>query len=196
MAGQTLVSDLKMTAGPTAAAQDDGLSALVREHGRLVFRIAYSLLRDHHDAEDAVQEVFLRVLKQSKKLEELQSPKAWLAQIAWRVASDKAKSRPAAGKMEPIEDSSAEDLVALKAGGASPDELAAKSEMQRMLESLIGSLPKELREPLLLTAQQELSSAEVAEVLGVPEGTVRTRVMRARQLLKEKLTARLGGTHA
>ena len=196
MAGQTLVSDLKMTAGPTAALKDDGLTALVREHGRLVFRIAYSLLRDHHDAEDAVQEVFLRVLKQSRKLEELESPKAWLAQIAWRVASDKAKARGQVGRMQGLDESETGEVAAMQAKGATPDELAANHQMQTLLEAMIGTLPKELREPLLLTAQQELNSAEVAGVLGVPEGTVRTRVMRARQLLKEKLAARLGGAHA
>ena len=193
MAGQTLVSDWKLAAA--TALEEGGVSVLVREHGRMVFRIAFSQLRDHHDAEDAVQEVFLRVLKQSRKLDELQDPKAWLAQIAWRVASDRAKSRAVVERMRAME-ASAEDVVELQAGGASPDEMAAESQMQRLLEALISSLPKELRDPLLLTAQQELTSAEVAEVLGVPEGTVRTRVMRARQLLKEKLAARLGGTHA
>ena len=62
---------------------------LAHEHGRLVFRICWAVSRNHHDAEDASQEVFLRVLKHEKELASLEDAKAWLARIAWRVAIDR-----------------------------------------------------------------------------------------------------------
>ena len=73
--------------------QDEMLEALVREHSRLVYRIAYAVLRRHHDAEDATQETFMRMLRYRTKLSAVQDPKAWLARIAWRVAVDRGKQR-------------------------------------------------------------------------------------------------------
>ena len=68
---------------------EDALETAVREHARLVYRVAYSVLRNHHDAEDATQEVFVRVLRNRSKLEAVKDLKAWLARIAWRVAVDR-----------------------------------------------------------------------------------------------------------
>lgn len=69
------------------------LEALVREHSRLVYRIAYSVLRRHHDAEDAAQETFMRVLRYRSKLADVRDAKTWLARIAWRVAVDRSRQR-------------------------------------------------------------------------------------------------------
>src|SRR5512135_3035888 len=71
--------------------RDAMLDGMVREHSRLVYRIAYAVLRRHHDAEDATQETFLRVLRYSATLAAVEDPKTWLARIAWRVAVDRNK---------------------------------------------------------------------------------------------------------
>src|SRR5438128_10310977 len=73
---------------------EDAIEAAVREHARLVYRIVYSVLRNHHDAEDATQETFVRVLRYRRKLQGVQDPKTWLARIAWRVAIERGKRRP------------------------------------------------------------------------------------------------------
>jgi RNA polymerase sigma-70 factor (ECF subfamily) len=83
-----------------------------------------------------------------------------------------------------------EELVEqLQATGRPPDEQAADRQFQNLLEQLIPALPEELRHPLELSTVQELNSSEIAEVLNIPESSVRTRLMRARKLLKEKLSA-------
>src|SRR5690348_17030500 len=82
------------------ATNEDALEGAVREHARLVYRIAYSVSRNHHDAEDATQETFLRVLRYRRKLEGVVDPKTWIARIAWRVALDQAKKRPAVSLSE------------------------------------------------------------------------------------------------
>src|SRR5277367_7048676 len=69
--------------------RDETLEELVRQHSRLVYRIAYAALRSHHDAEDATQETFLRVLRYSRKLAGVEDHKSWLARVAWRVAIDR-----------------------------------------------------------------------------------------------------------
>ena len=72
---------------------DEALETLVRQHSRLVYRIAYAVLRRHHDAEDATQETFMRVLRYSSKLPDVEDPKTWLARIAWRVAIDRVRQQ-------------------------------------------------------------------------------------------------------
>src|SRR5262245_49972394 len=76
-----------------AQSVEDKLESLVREHAGLVFRVAYSVLRDHHDAEDAAQETFLRVLRHRSELGGIREPRAWLARIAFRIALNKYRSR-------------------------------------------------------------------------------------------------------
>jgi RNA polymerase sigma-70 factor (ECF subfamily) len=68
--------------------------------------------------------------------------------------------------------------------------------MMSLLERLVSSLPRDLREVLILSAAEELTSADISEVLGIPEGSVRTRLLRAREILREKLAALLEHKHA
>lgn len=87
VAGELILGEAR-----TAARDRDGaVESLVREHARLVYRISYAVLRSRADAEDAVQETFVRVLRYSRRLTAVQNPKTWLARIAWRVAIDKSK---------------------------------------------------------------------------------------------------------
>jgi RNA polymerase sigma-70 factor (ECF subfamily) len=72
-------------------------------------------------------------------------------------------------------------------GGANAEEVAAQSQMIALVERLIASLPKELRDPLTLATVEELTSAEIGEILGIPEGSVRERISRARHVLGGKL---------
>ena len=82
----------------------------------------------------------------------------------------------------------AADVVeSLRATGASAEEVAAHAQMLALVERLIASLPKDLREPLTLSTVEELTSAEIGEALGIPEGSVRERISRARAMLGEKL---------
>lgn len=167
---------------PIARAAEDALETLVREHARLVYRVCYSVLRHAQDSEDAAQETFMRVLRHLKKLPEVRDQRAWLARIAWRVALDRRRSTP-----EMSLDDAAAAVAGLRASGAAADDLAAGNELSALLERLIASLPEDLREPLVLSTVEEMTSADIAAVLDIPEASVRTRIFRARQLLREKL---------
>jgi RNA polymerase sigma-70 factor (ECF subfamily) len=175
-----------------AERRDKVLAALVeqavREHSRLVYRIAYAVLRSHHDAEDATQETFLRVLRYRAKLDAVEDPKTWLARIAWRVAVDRARK---GGKTCEIafEDQA---LSVLEAASSEPHavEIIQGERTEIVLEKLIAALPAKLREPLVLSTVEEMSPREVAATLGISEAAVRSRVFRARQILKQKLTRR------
>lgn len=165
------------------AAEND-LEALVREHSRLVFKIAYAAVRNPHDAEDIVQEVFLRVLRSQKHLAEVLDPRAWLARITWNVVNDRRRAHRATNGLE--------DVVEPSSLAPSPERIVERQEMAQVVERMIAALPPELREPLVLSAIEELAGVQVAEVLGIPEAAVRARVFRARQILKEKLAGYVG----
>ncbi len=180
---EALLSD----AIPIADSSEDDLEASVREHARLVFRIAHALLRNHHDAEDAVQETFLRLVRHRRKLTAVQNRRAWLARIAWRTALDRVRARGRTASEVPLV--AAGTVAGLHAAGAGAEQIAAGQEMLALTECLLAGLPSDLREALTLSSIEELSSAEVGEVLGITETSVRNRVFRARRLLREKMAA-------
>jgi DNA-directed RNA polymerase specialized sigma24 family protein len=83
-------------------ANDDRLELVIREHARLVCRIAYSVLPNHHDAEDATQETFLRLVRYASKMHEIREMRSWVAQIAWRVSIGKKKTPDVALDSDPF----------------------------------------------------------------------------------------------
>lgn len=173
--------------------EDAQLESLVRQHSRMVYRIAYAVLRSHHDAEDAAQETFLRVLRYSHKLASVENGKTWLARIAWRVAEDRSQQR---GRRREI---ALDDPEKPEGETASSDfpahEVAHGSQVGELLERLINNLPEKLRQPLILSALEEMSPVEVAATLGMSEAAVRSRVFRARQILREKLAGSVTKKH-
>jgi RNA polymerase sigma-70 factor (ECF subfamily) len=170
---------------------EDALETAVREYARLVFRIAYSVLRNHHDAEDATQETFMRALRYRRKLEGVRDPKTWLARIAWRVAVQRGMRRRESSLDE---ETIAAAVLQMRSQLSSAEEFTLGHEMSGLLESLIAALPENLRDALRLSAIEELGPSQVAEVLEVSESSVRSRLFRARQILKDKLAA-LDGKH-
>src|SRR5215470_1648727 len=151
------------------ATTEDALEAAVREHARLVYRIAYSVLRNHHDAEDATQETFMRVLRYRRKLEGIDDPKTWLARIAWRVAVERGKKQP---EISLSEAETTKAVSELRSQVASAEESALGDEMTHLLRCLISALPQQLRDALRLSTIHELAPSEIATVLGTSESSV------------------------
>jgi RNA polymerase sigma-70 factor (ECF subfamily) len=184
LAGEAILSG----AATAERSQVELLETLVREHSRLVYRIAYAVLRQHHEAEDATQETFLRVVRYSSRLAEVEDPKTWLARIAWRVAVE--FGRRNARKHEiPLEDPEKPTQEVISPD-ASADQTIQGTQVGAALEKLIAALPEKLRAPLILSAIEEMTPREIAATLDINEAAVRSRVFRARQILKEKLVQR------
>jgi RNA polymerase sigma-70 factor (ECF subfamily) len=192
MAGQVVLGETVLKSAMATEAAAPNVETLVAGHSVMVFRIAYSILRNHHDAEDAAQECFLRVWKHKDRLHEINNVKTWLARIAWTTALDKRRASRAMVSLSD-EQSGAELMQSIPDLAPAADEQLAGAEMRQMLERLIAGLPEDLRHPLELSTVQELNSAEIAEVMKIPEGSVRTRLFRARKQLKEKLAVLLEG---
>ena len=156
------------------------LAALVQTHSGLLFRVAQSILRSPSEAEDVVQDVFIRVLKHRHSLHSITNTRVWLIRIAWNLAIDrKRRIQP-----EQIDELFAQSLVT---SDIPADQ--AYDQAQRMTSVLreIERLPKRERHVLLLSAIDELGTAEMAQVLGRSESAVRALLFRARTRLRERL---------
>jgi RNA polymerase sigma-70 factor, ECF subfamily len=189
LAGEAILSGAATIEHSHDRSHDEALEALVREHSRLVYRIAHAVLRRHHDAEDATQETFMRVLRYSSKLSAVDDPKTWLARIAWRVAVDRSRQRGRTQEI-PLEDPE-KPIPEVASSDAPADETVHGSQISAVLERMIAALPEKLRQPLILSAIEEMSPREVAATLAINEAAVRSRVFRARQILREKLAGRI-----
>lgn len=163
---------------------DEEFSLLVYRQHRFVFRVAFALLRNRQDAEDVAQETFLKLYRNGR-WRGMRDEKAFLARTAWRLALDLRRG-PA---MEAVD----LDADAMPSGAASPEQQALSADSTAALHRMIDALPEELRQPLALSGIEGMNSREIGAVLGLAEGTVRTRLMRGRQLLKEKIANMKGG---
>ena len=185
LAGEAILSG----AAAADSSRDEAIEEMVRQHSRLVYRITYAVLRRHHEAEDATQETFLRVLRYSSKLAAVEDPKTWLARIAWRVAVDRSKR---SGRRQEIPlDQPEQQMREVVSPHASADQTIQGTQVGEVLEKLIAALPEKLRAPLILSAIEEMSPREIAATLNINEAAVRSRVFRARQTLKDKLAQRV-----
>jgi len=156
----------------------------VHRQSHFVFRVAYGVLRNASDAEDVVQETFLKLYRTGGWIE-MRDEKAFLARAAWRMAVQRLPKR----KEEELDCETA-------SSAANPEARAIAGDSNALVRQMIDALPEELRQPLALSALDEMGSPEIARVMGIPEGTVRTRLMRARAMLKEKLAAMTDGRYA
>jgi RNA polymerase sigma-70 factor (ECF subfamily) len=156
-------------------------TALVQRQSRFVFRVAYAVLLNSHDAEDTVQETFLKLYRNGG-WRNVGNERAFLARVAWRVAIDRRRSsHPAAA----ITDS--ETAAEPSSTNPGPEQTLVARNQHAVVHAMIDALPDDLRLPLVLSASDELNSREIAAILGIPEGTVRTRLQRARHVLRQRL---------
>ena len=159
------------------------VEAVVLQHARFVYQVAYAVLGHAQEAEDAAQETFIRVWKHAGELSGILNQRAWLARIAWRVASDRRRKYP---KMEIAPE---DGLTECEAHGTGAEEGMIRSQQLALLQRMIAMLPNDLRETLALSTVEEMTSVEIAAALGISESSVRGRLLRARQLLREKVQA-------
>jgi RNA polymerase sigma-70 factor (ECF subfamily) len=171
----------------SAVGRDERFEELVGRQARFMFQVAFGLLRNRQDAEDAVQEAFLKLYR-GEAWQQMENEKGFLARTVWRVALDHLP-KPAE-RMSDVEEM---QLAAVGGIGASPEQSAVDEDERAILRRLIDGLPEELRQPLVLSSVEEMTSREVAAAMGIPEGTVRTRVMRARTELRRRFLAMMEG---
>jgi RNA polymerase sigma-70 factor (ECF subfamily) len=170
-------SAVRDEAGQMAA--EETLAALVSQYAGTLYRVAFSVLRNPADAEDAVQEAFLRVLRHRETLDEVRDRRVWLIRIVWNIVLDRKRR----AKTRPETDDVAELARVLPSDGLSAEEIAAAAQHHAHVLACVERLPAKEREVLMLSAFEELNSVEIASVLEISESSVRSRLFRARNLM-------------
>ena len=154
----------------------------VREYHRLVFHVAYAVLSDRADAEEVVQDAFFRAYRKLSGLREPEKFRSWVARMGYRLALNRRRAAIRGLRR----DSSWHEMNAGAQGNV--ESIVAQREVQRRLREEIDRLPKKLRAVVLLSAVEELETHDIAGVLRIPEGTVRSRLHLARKSLLKAFT--------
>jgi RNA polymerase sigma-70 factor (ECF subfamily) len=159
---------------------------LVQTYSPLLFRVANSILRSPAEAEDIVQDLFVRVLERREALGDILDMRVWLVRIAWNLAlTRRRRIRP-----EQIDAEFAERL----AGSTVPaDQALAEAQRIKAVLRELERLPKQEHHVLLLSAVEELSTAEISAILGKSESAVRALLFRARTRLRDRLNVNQRG---
>jgi RNA polymerase sigma-70 factor (ECF subfamily) len=164
-------------------AEEETLAALVSQYSGTLYRVAFSVLRNPADAEDAVQEAFMRVLRHRDTLGEVRDQRVWLIRIVWNIVLDRKRR----AKTRPETDDVSELARVLPAQGLSAEQIASAAQHHAHVLACVDQLPAKERQVLMLSAFQELTSVEIASVLGITESSVRSRLFRARNLMGDLL---------
>jgi RNA polymerase sigma-70 factor, ECF subfamily len=149
----------------------------VRECHHLVFHVAYAVLSDRADAEEVVQDAFFRAYRKLSGLREPQKFRAWVAQMGYRLALNRWRAAARARRR----DTSWHEMY--RDAQTNVESIVAQREVKQRLREEIDRLPKKLRAVVILNAVQELDTRDIAGVLHIPEGTVRSRLHLARKAL-------------
>jgi RNA polymerase sigma-70 factor, ECF subfamily len=173
---------------------------IMRRNNQRLFRVARGVLRDDAEAEDAVQEAYVRAFQGLAGFRGEAGLSTWLVRIAYNEALGRVRRRRTAVDLECVDAAAREGegariLVfprAAQGSGTDPEDALARGQLRRLLEEAIDALPGRFRVVLVARDVEGMGVEETAEMLGLRQITVRTRLHRARRLLRAALEARLG----
>jgi RNA polymerase sigma-70 factor, ECF subfamily len=149
------------------------------ESSTLAFRVAFGVLRHHEDAEDVAQDALAKAHRSFHQLRDRERFRAWLVRMTWRMALDRQRANRRRASRETIVDGDA--------AAASDVDVWARERANRLWQA-IDSLPEKLRLVVILAGIEGHNMREVAALLDVPEGTVKSRLFAARNELREQLS--------
>jgi RNA polymerase sigma-70 factor (ECF subfamily) len=177
-----------LDAGPPGERADleHEFEARLRESSDLAIRVAYGVVRQRQDAEEIAQEAFAKAYRSFSSLRDRSAFRAWLVRMTWRLAIDRWR----ADRRRAVREQTSITLD----GEASAEALASASERAKRLWAAIDDLPEKLRETIVLSAIHGYDVREVASLLGLPEGTVKSRLFMARKGLAQRLQCLVNDT--
>lgn len=197
VASESAAADLELVR-LALAGDHQAFGQLIDRNRRAVFRAAYAALGSTEEAEDVAQETFVTVFQRLHSFRGESSFRTWLLSIAWRKALTRRRRLTRWLRTAIVRarvDETADLIERVPSSEASPHEALAGDELDRTLKRLIATLPRKLRDTLLLAGSGDYSYDQIAQMLNVPVGSVKWRVSEARRLLKKKLMA-AGYDHA
>lgn len=164
---------------------------IMRRHNQRLYRVARSILRDDNEAEDVMQDAYVRAYQHLDQFAGESKFATWLTRIAVHEALHRAKQHNRFQEMPP-----GQNMETFKATSPDPEQQAQCRELETLLETAIDTLPTTYRTVFVLREIEGLSTAETAECLGVQEETVKTRLFRSRALLRRELFTRAGALNS
>ena len=168
----------------------DAFGELVERNRRAVFRAALAAVGNAAEADDVAQETFVTAFRKLDGFRAESAFRTWLLSIAWRKALDRRKSMVRWIRRHDtptFDDGSVDVFERLASPNRLQDEDLAAADQQRLVRRMIATLPRKLRDALLLAGSGDYTYEQIGSMLGVPVGTVKWRVAEARRLLKMKL---------
>lgn len=185
--GDTESLVVRSQAGDTAA-----FELLVARHTRFAGSVALAVVSDYHAALDVVQEAFVKVLSKLDSLEDPRRFRSWLRNVVRSTALDSLRRKKVVGRSgEPLPGGD-EESEPLPSPALSPEELLEQSELRAQVREVVGTLPESQREVVILKYLEGLSYEEIADATGLTVSTIESRLFRARNSLRARLSARFG----
>ncbi len=155
---------------------------LVKQYERLVFHVAARLLNRQEDLEDVCQEVFIKVHQKLPEFRGDSKLSTWIATIAYRISVNHLKKRKHGVEIDDEErEFYHEDMIT----NEHPEQIVEKEELKKYIRKMVDRLPEQYKTVLSLYHLEELGYKEIVEITGLPEGTVKNYIFRARKMLKE-----------
>jgi RNA polymerase sigma-70 factor (ECF subfamily) len=177
-----------------AASDRDAIRFLLKRHNQALYRTARAILGDDAEAEDALQEAYVKAIRAMGSFRSDAKLSTWLTRIVVNEALGRLKRRRRAANVIPLAGDITDNPEALERPddlSTTPEAIAARAETRRIMESGIDALPGAFRAVFVLRGIEEMSVEETAAALDIPEATVRTRFFRARSMLRESLSRKL-----
>jgi RNA polymerase sigma-70 factor (ECF subfamily) len=165
-----------------ARGEQAALEELIRRHERRLYQLAYRLLKDPQETEDALQEVFLKAYENAGRYQPISTVKAWLNRITANHCLNRLRERV---PQDSLDDE--ERAPQLPSRNATPLEALEESDLAQRLEGLLATMPENQRRALVLKRFGDLSYQEIAEIMETSPGAVDGLIKRARQFLRKAL---------
>ena len=192
LAQQAVVKESHLV-GSARRRDEAAIRALIQRHNRRLYRIARSILRDDVEAEDALQDAYLKAFLHLDEFRGDAAIGTWLCRIVMNEALGRLRRRRATVDWNTMEENGrSAEVIRLRVEATDPERAAAQHQIQHLLERAIDELPEEFRLVLVARAVEDMSVEETAALLDIRPETVKTRLHRARNRLRASLEAKVG----
>jgi RNA polymerase sigma-70 factor (ECF subfamily) len=165
---------------------------LMRRYNQRLYRAARAILRDDHEAEDVMQDAYVRAYQHLGQFEGRSQFSTWLTRIAVHEALARVGRRRRFQELDPATAPDGDVMNYFRSSERDPEQQASNSELHELLETAVGRLPQTYRSVFMLRDVEQMSTEEVARALDLTEATVKVRLHRARGMLRRELYARVG----
>jgi len=178
------ITDLELIASAMAGVED-GFEVLVRRYQRPITGYIFRMLGDYEASLDVSQEVFIKVYNSLSRYSSDYKFSTWLYRIAHNAAIDHMRRNSISPQSLETENADGTYQIQIECPKPTPEQDRERKEWRTEIESVVKRLPSAYRELILLRHSQDLSYDEIAEVTGLPLGTVKNRLFRAREMMRE-----------